>query len=227
MIFSGNFELLINVSSITQNLAVFSGDPTTGEVTLTTVAFAPGVEIDLSGDMYVFGILDFKGAVRLPDHVLAAGLDDHRQRQPEPESDRQLRLHRLSVAEFVGLVAQLSSTLSAGFGSGVGINLTGSFLLDINTTGATATYIDNFGVSHSVAPGFLMTINGGVNFLGFASATGTITISISNSASRCTSTSSSRWLALKLQRERLRGHLQRRQPRPRAGPQRLVQRERH
>ena len=77
-----------------------------------------------------------------------------------------------------GLVARVQIALdaSAGFGAGVNLKLSGSAVVAINTTGVAQT----FGGS-SVAPGFLLRIDGTVEFLGFATASGFVEISIGSS----------------------------------------------
>ena len=73
----------------------------------------------------------------------------------------------------------ITLTVGAGFGNSVGINLSGSVTLDLNTSSQPVTFTEDGTV---VQPGFLLTIAGSADFLGLATATGSVTISISNSA---------------------------------------------
>ncbi len=76
-----------------------------------------------------------------------------------------------------GLVARLDLSLGAGFGGSVGLGFSVSAVLAINTTGANAT----FG-SSTVLPGFLLRLDGAIDFLGFARGSGYAEIRIASSA---------------------------------------------
>ena len=72
-----------------------------------------------------------------------------------------------------GLVARVALSLDLSFGHDIGLEFHVSALLSLNTTGRVQTL-----GSSSVDPGFRLHLEGSVEFLGFASASGFVDISI-------------------------------------------------
>ena len=77
-----------------------------------------------------------------------------------------------------GLIARFEVELDAKFGSSLGLNFSVSAIFELNTT----TEDQPFGGS-TVKRGFLLSMQGVVNFLGFAKAEGSITLAIGPSES--------------------------------------------
>ena len=78
-----------------------------------------------------------------------------------------------------GLIVRFDLSLDAGFGEDVGLSISASAFLAINTTGRQQT----FGGS-TVEPGFRLTIKGNIEFLGFAKASGFLDIEIGDNGFR-------------------------------------------
>ncbi|MEP7335688.1 MAG: hypothetical protein ABI717_07900, partial [Actinomycetota bacterium] len=73
-----------------------------------------------------------------------------------------------------GLALRLALTLSGGFGGSLGLQFSAGGFVELNTSSSPKTI-----GSVSVAPGFRVSVNGEITFLGFASASGQITLSVS------------------------------------------------
>ncbi len=79
-----------------------------------------------------------------------------------------------------GLVARFAVSLGIGdaaFGESVGLELSVTAVVELNTTGRAQTFNNVV-----VAAGFQLALNGTVSFFGFASAKGSLDITISNSS---------------------------------------------
>src|SRR5205807_3374964 len=74
-----------------------------------------------------------------------------------------------------GLVARIQVALDANFGKSIGLSFDVTALVSINTTGHSQTL-----GSSTVDPGFKLDLQGDVEFLGFASASGFVDITINS-----------------------------------------------
>ncbi len=72
-----------------------------------------------------------------------------------------------------GLVANLNLSIDGNLGGSLGLSISGSAVISLNTTGQTATL-----GSSQIQPGFFLAIQGSVTFAGFATASGAITVTI-------------------------------------------------
>ena len=75
-----------------------------------------------------------------------------------------------------GLVARVDVQIGLDFGTSVGLAFSGSVKLELNTTGRTQTL-----GSTAVAPGFLLRIEGCVDFLGFVTGNGFLEVRVASS----------------------------------------------
>jgi hypothetical protein len=73
-----------------------------------------------------------------------------------------------------GLVAELNASIGVDFGVAIGLKFNASGHVEINTTGSTVTLPN----SHVIPAGFKFQIEGSVEFLTLASASGVVTIAI-------------------------------------------------
>ena len=77
-----------------------------------------------------------------------------------------------------GLVTHIGVTLDAGIGGDLGLEITGSAVIQLNTSDSTQSFELESGEIVDVRSGFLLEITGSVEFLGLASASGSVTITI-------------------------------------------------
>ena len=79
-----------------------------------------------------------------------------------------------------GLVAYIDVSMEAGFGGDIGLNFEASARLELNTSSTTRTF-DKSGTIIQVQPGFLLHVEGSIEFLGFAKGSGYVDIQINAS----------------------------------------------
>lgn len=173
---SANFQLAVNTTSGTPSFAGFQINPTTGQITYTTIALLPGnyVRIEVGGTLTVGGF-EIKGRFLFEYSSTTLLIDMAASLQLGP-------LGSVAISGGVlinqdGLVSRISVAMNLG-NSTVGLTLSGFITVAINTTGSSAYFPDNSSTDNLVAPGVLVSLGATFDFLGFASGTGTATIQI-------------------------------------------------
>ncbi len=185
---TGTVELLVNASNQTQMLTGFvptgmMNSDGTPIYALGMVSFAPGIKIQLNGDLKVGSLLDLNGEFDFTLQLTGpnAGLTIMASATLMIGPFGGLSAIGVLAINSQGLVTYLSITLGSGntFGSSVGLSFNAMATLELNTTGTAQSYIVG-GQSLTVQPGFMLAISGSISFGNLASATGSALISITN-----------------------------------------------
>ncbi len=182
---NASVELLLNASNQAQTLQGFVKTGTnpdgSGIYALQNLTFQPGIEIQINGDLNIANLVTLQGEFDLtlqlagPNPGLTITADAELMLSPFGN----LAVSGVLAVNSQGLVAALSISLNVGFGGSLGISFSGSATLDLNTGSTAQTYVVG-GQNLTVQPGFLLSINGSVSFIGLVTATGSATISITN-----------------------------------------------
>ena len=161
------------------NQFVFSSGPYTlqtfviddGAIEIGEVEIQPGLRFLIEGRLTVASIVHIDGSfeITLGPGVLQVVAEGHMSLAG---------LGGLSVSGGLridgdGLAAHIAVSVGAGFGGGVGLRITASGLLAINTGGVAKVL-----GGEVVQPGFRIALTGSVEFLSLAEATGSLTISV-------------------------------------------------
>jgi Ca2+-binding RTX toxin-like protein len=194
IVLDGQFLLEINTFTTTQTIQTFAvNTKTIGSaqvfdgfqhdaagnlvVTTQTIGVTAGFKLEMSGLLIIGGRLNVQGSVEFRIELGGAdpGIELIVNGSVALDPIGHLTLtdsgFRIDAA---GLVARVDLSLGADFGSGIGLGFSVGAVLAINTTGAPQT----LGTS-LVAPGFLLRIQGSVNFLNFANGSGFVEITLS------------------------------------------------
>ncbi|HEX5858381.1 MAG TPA: hypothetical protein VFY91_09765, partial [Microbacterium sp.] len=135
-----------------------------------------GFRMEMYGDLTIMNVLNVNGHVVLTISASEVSLIVNGGAMLQPFGAVVLRDSGFRI-NGQGLVARLDLSLGSDFGSSIDLGFSVSAVLAINTTGSTAM----FGTT-AVAPGFLLRLDGSINFLGFARGTGFAEIRIVASA---------------------------------------------
>ena len=189
--FNGQFLLEINTFSTSQQIQTFAVNQSGGRfngfvrdgagnlvVTTQTISVTGGFRLEMGGELVIANTLVVSGHVLLT--LSLAG--------PNPELELIVNgtinlapIGNLTLTDSGfrinadGLVARVQISLGAGggFGGGVGLGFTASSTLSLNTTGRVQTL-----GSSTVETGFLLHIDGSIDFLGIATGTGVLDVRV-------------------------------------------------
>ncbi|NMM32989.1 MAG: calcium-binding protein, partial [Phycicoccus sp.] len=189
---NGQFLLEINtfnsvrqIRSFVVDTQIVNGNPVFGGfqrqngqlvVANQTIGVVAGFRLEMYGSLRVMDVLDINGHLVLTIGASELSLIVNGAAILAPFGNVTIRDSGFRINS-QGLVARLDLSLDAGFGGSIGLGFSVSAVLAINSTGATAT----FG-STPVAPGFLLRLDGSINFVGFARGSGFAEIRIASGA---------------------------------------------
>ena len=162
----------------------FQVDPVTGLLVLDSITGLPvispqaiGADIDLH--LVIQGHMDisivhlsgrFEFVINHDPFLIAASLDA----DMTFGSFGGVHVSGAFQIDSTGLALSLSASLNGDFGNSLGLDFNVTALVQLNTSGSTKNVLGT-----DIAPGFLLSMHGDVEFLGFASASGDVTLRIS------------------------------------------------
>ena len=125
-----------------------------------------GFRLEMYGSLRVLDVLEITGHVVLTVGASELSLVVNGRAALEPFGELNIVDSGFKITS-AGVVARLDVSLDLGFGQDIGLRFSASSLIELNTTGRAATL-----GSTSVAPGFLLRIDGAIEFVGFARGSG-------------------------------------------------------
>ncbi len=189
--FNGQFLLEINTFATSQQIQTFAVNATGGRfggfvrdaagnlvVTTQTISVTGGFRLEMGGELVIANTLTVAGHVLLtlslagPNPTLELVVNGTIDLAPIGNLTLTDSGFRINAD---GLVARVSINLAAGggFGGGVGLGFSATSTLSLNTTGRTQTL-----GSSTVEAGFLLHIDGSVDFLGIATGFGVLDVRV-------------------------------------------------
>ena len=158
-------------------------DPHTHEIATGLVTIHNGIHLLLHGEMTIANLVTIQGTFTFTfeanPFVIQVTAD---------ASIGLVGIGNLASATVVfridgdGLELGVNLSVGAGFGSGIGLSFSANATMTFSTAGFTKHIDLGNGSVFDIAPGFLLSINGSINFIGIVSATGSVTIAISANA---------------------------------------------
>ncbi|HEY3484830.1 MAG TPA: calcium-binding protein, partial [Ilumatobacteraceae bacterium] len=152
-----------------------------GSLRVGQVTIDPGVKLRLSGKLTLLQVVELEGRFTL----------DITPTKVEVSLQARLRIDPIGSLEAAGafridssgLVLYANLTMNVSFGEEIGLRFSASARLEFNSTSSTKT-LDLNGTPVNVRSGLLLRIEGSIEFLGFASASGYAEFSISPTETR-------------------------------------------
>ena len=172
----------VNISGSEKTFNTFEIDPTTGTITGEVSKTIPvGLSFGLGGTLSIADLVDIEGSF-----IFSFVFDDDLNPVLEVIVDAaididpigELRVTGAMRISDQGLVTHLSVALDAGFGAGIGLSFSASALLELNTSSTTQSFELADQSVIDVQSGFLLEIEGSVEFFGFAAADGMVRLVI-------------------------------------------------